>query len=175
MRRVKTVVIDREGRDKGGVFELEEMPAMPATDWLMRAGQLLARAGTNVPADIAEHGVTGFLALGMGAVASGLGNAPWGEAKPLLDQLLGCVRSYTPPGGKAALTGWGLIQQQIEEPNTIFQLYEEALSLTMGFSIAAALSDWGLRLMGIVRNALGPITETSSESAPSSSAPATPD
>jgi len=174
MRRKATVVIEREGRDKGGVFVLEEMPAMPATEWFIRAGQLLARSGTDIPANIGEHGATGFVALGMGAIITGLGKAPWNETKPLLDQLLTCVQSYTPPGGTMALTGWHIIVTQIEEAATILQLYEEVLSLLLGFSLRASLSAFGQRLMTMISSAIGPNTETSPERSESSSPAASP-
>jgi hypothetical protein len=169
MRRKTTVVITREGRDKGGVFQLEEMPAFQACEWLIRAGQLLARSGADVPADIGEHGATGFVALGVGALVSGIGKAPWLEVKPLADELLTCVKAYQPPGGTVDLTAWSTIITQIEEPSTLWQLYEEVLTLIMGFSIAAALSTYTTKVVAIVAGALGQTTETSSEKSASSS------
>ena len=174
MRRKATVVIDRGGRDKGGVFELEEMAAFPACEWFIRAGQLLVRSGADIPADIGEHGATGFVALGVGTLISGLGKAPWAEVKPLLDELLTCVRSYTPPGGIAPLTDWRVIATQIEETATILQIYEEVLSLLAGFSIAATLSTYAMKVVAIVSTAIGQNTATSPEKSELSSQADTP-
>lgn len=159
MRRETDVVIAREGRDKGGVFHIQEMAAFPACEWFIRAGQLLARSGTDIPADIGQHGATGFVALGIGSLVTGLGKAPWAEVKPLLDELLACVKSYVPPGGQVPLTGWAVILSQIEEPATFWQLYEEVLSLMVGFSIAASLSAYATRVVAIVSSAIGQTTE----------------
>ena len=52
MRRTATVIIDREGRDQGGVFVLTEMAVIPATEWFIRAMQILARSGVDVPTNI---------------------------------------------------------------------------------------------------------------------------
>ena len=64
--------------------------------------------------------------------------------EPLLDELLDCITSYTPPGGIQPLTGKQLILSQIQEPATILQLYEEVLSVHLGFSIAERLSTYRL-------------------------------
>ena len=85
MLRSTTVVIEAEGRDKGGTFVLTEKPAIPATEWFIRAMQLLARSGADVPPAIMQQGAAGFVTLGVGTVLTGLGKAPWFEVKPLLD------------------------------------------------------------------------------------------
>ena len=96
-----------------------------------------------------------------------------GEAIRLLDELIACVQSYQPPGAMASLTAWTMIQQQIEEPSTVLQLYEEVLSLHLGFSIAATLSEYR-EMAAKMMAATGPITSTSTEDAPSSSPAASP-
>ena len=162
-RRTALVTIARDGRDKGGVFEIEEMAAFPACEWFLRAGQLLARSGTDIPADIGEHGATGFVALGVGAIVSGLGKAPWHEVKPLLDELLTCVKAYTAPGAQVPIRAWAAITTQVEEAATFVQLYEEVLSLLVGFSVAASLSTFTRRMVATVASAIGQTTETSPE------------
>lgn len=172
-RREADLVISREGRDKGGVFHLREMAALPATEWFMRAMQLLARSGMDVPPNIMQMGVQGFMVMGIGTVVGGLGKAPWHEVKPLLDELLSCVASYQPPGGQVALTGWNVIQTQIEEPSTVLQLYEEVVSLSLGFSILDRLSYY----RDIARTMMaesGAITPTSTEAPDLSSAESSP-
>lgn len=159
-RRTAVVVIEAEGRDKGGVFTITEMAAIPATEWFIRAMQILARSGADVPADIFAQGAAGFVTLGIGTVVTGLGKAPWFEVKPLLDELLTCITSYQPPGGQVALTNWNAFAGQIEEPATILQLHEEVVSLHLGFSLAARLSTLKTLVMGMV-DALTPSIETS--------------
>jgi hypothetical protein len=170
MRRKATVVIEREGRDKGGVFVIHEMPALPATEWFLRAMQLLARSGADVPPDIFSAGPAGFVTLGIGTVLTGLGKAPWFEVKPLLDELLECVESYQPSGGTAPLTsraiifGQGKAAGQVQEGATVLQLYEEVVSLHLGFSMAARLLTFR-QLAGTMIQGLTPNTETSTGSA----------
>ncbi len=173
MRRTASVVIDREGRDKGGVFVLTEMPALPATEWFVRAMQLIARSGVDVPPGIFQMGAAGFAVMGMGAVLTGLGKAPWFEVKPLLDELLTCVTSYQPPGSVAPLTRWDVIKGQIEEPATILQIHEEVVSLHLGFSLSARLSTYR-SLVATMIAAPGLNTETSTEAPPPSSPPDSP-
>ena len=161
-RRTANIVIDAPGRDQGGVFVIQEMAAVPASDWFIRAMQILARSGTDVPADIFSQGAAGFVTLGIGAVVSALGKAPSFEVKPLLEELLGCVVSYKPPGGQVALSSWNIIAGQIEEPQTIFLLYEEVASLHLGFSLAERLSSLKALVTAMVAS-LTPNTSTSIE------------
>lgn len=167
-RRTAAVVIERDGRDRGGVFVLQEMAAIPATDWFIRAMQILARSGADVPADIFAQGAAGFVTMGIGAVVTGLGKAPWFEVKPLLDELLTCVQSYQPPGGTVALTNWNIIAGQIEEPATVLQLHEEVISLHLGFSLAAKISNFRTLIEATVAS-LTPNIETSTGEPESSS------
>jgi hypothetical protein len=173
MLRTATISIDTEGRDKGGVFVLTEKPALPATEWFIRAMQLLARSGADVPPAIMSQGAAGFVTLGIGTVLTGLGKAPWFEVKPLLDELLTCVVSYQPPGAVSPLTRWDIIKGQIEEPATILQLYEEVVSLHLGFSLASRLSTFRALAAGMIAD-LTPNTSTLIEPAPSSSQPDSP-
>lgn len=179
MRRKATVVIQRDGRDKGGIFVIQEMAALPATDWFLRAMQLLARSGADVPPNIFQAGAAGFVTLGIGTVLTGLGKAPWFEVKPLLDELLECVESYQPPEGQAALTsrviifGQGKSGGQVQEGATILQLYEEVVSLHLGFSIAERISSFR-QLAGTMIQELTPSIETSTGFADPSSQAAMP-
>jgi hypothetical protein len=166
MLRSATITIQREGRDQGGVFVLTEKPAYQQTDWFIRAMQILARSGADVPAGIMNNGIEGFLAMGLGTILTGLGKAPIGEVRPLLEELLSCVTSYQPPGATQPLAGWQLIRGQIQDPATIFQLYEEVLSLHLGFSLTAKLLGFQTLAVTMIRE-LMPTTETSTELSPS--------
>lgn len=173
MRRTATVVIEREGRDKGGIFVLNEMPVIPATEWFVRAMQLLIRGGVDVPPHIMQLGAAGFVTIGIGSVLTGLGKAPWHEVKPLLDELLTCVASYQPPTAAVPLSRWDQIKTQIEEPSTIFQLHEEVVSLHLGFSLAGRLSTFRTLAAKMITE-LGPNAEMSSATSPTSSPPDSP-
>ena len=162
-RRTAAITITREGRDHGGVFVITEMPAVPATEWFIRAMQLLARSGADVPPNIFQAGAAGFAAMGIGTVLTGLGKAPWFEVKPLLDELLACVTSYQPPGAITSQTQLPVILGQIEEPATIMQIHEEVVSLHLGFSIADRLSNFRTLAANLIQE-LTPTIETSTAS-----------
>jgi len=166
-RKTASILITREGRDQGGVFELEEMDAFSATELCLRAMQMVARGGVDVPPYIFQQGVAGFVTLGAGAILAGLGKTPWHEVKPLLDALTPCVKSFTPPTATQPLRGWSVIQSQIQEPTTVLQLYEEVVSLHLGFSLATRLSN--LRaLVSTMITEFTPDTSTSTGSSASS-------
>lgn len=171
--RTAAVTIAREGRDQGGIFTITEMPAIPATEWFIRAMQLLVRSGADVPPNIMQQGAAGFITMGLGTILTGLGKAPWHEVKPLLDELLACVTSYQPPGGQVPLTRWDAFKSQINEPATILQMYEEVVSLHLGFSLLARLSTYRTLATNLM-NAIGSGTETSTPSSPPLSPPDSP-
>lgn len=172
MRRTQTITVET-GRDKGGVFVIEEMAALPAAEWFIRAMQILARSGTEIPPYIMQLGAAGIATIGIGALVTGLGKAPWHEVKPLLDELLTCVKSYQPPETVMAQTRWDVIKTQIHDPVTILFLHEEVVSLHLGFSLIAKLST--LREMAIAwMQNLGENTETSTDLVPPSYQAASP-
>lgn len=173
MRRSVNFIVQREGRDQGGVFVLTELPAFQATELCLRAMQLIARGGVDVPPHIFQLGAAGFVTMGAGAILAGIGKTPWYEIKPLLDELLPCVVSYKPPSGAMPLTGWETIKTQIEEPATILQLYEEVVSLNLGFSLSAKLSTFRTLAMGMIAG-FGQSPGTSTEPLPPSSEAASP-
>ena len=158
-RRTGVFIVETEGRDRGGQFTLTEMSAFQATDLCLRAMQIVARGGVDIPPHIFQMGAAGFVTMGVGAILGGLGKTPWYEVRPLLDELLPCVTSYQPPGGVAPLRGWEIIKSQIEEPATLLQLYEEVVSLHLGFSIRERLSDLREAAMRMIAE-LTPNTET---------------
>lgn len=139
MLRTATITITRDGRDKGKTFLLTEMPSVRAEDWFIRAMMLLGRSGADVPPDIFQHGAAAFATMGIGAALSGLGKSPWQEVKPLLDEMFSCVSFMSPAG--SAVTASSMVESQIEEVTTRLQLREEVLSLHLGFSLAAKLSE----------------------------------
>ena len=173
MIREKTITITAPGRDEGAVFVIKEKPAIPASDWFIRVMQILARSGVDVPPHIMALGPAGFVTMSIGAVLTGLGKAPWGEVKPLLDELLDCVSAAQPAGGEVMITNRSLIRAQIAEPATVFQIYEEVVSLHLGFSLLARLSTYREMATNLMA-ALSLNTPTSTGPSPSSSEAATP-
>ncbi len=161
------------GRDAGATFAIREMPAVPAADWFLRAIQVLGRSGMDVPPDLFRSGVEGFLALGMGALLAGVAKSPYGEIKPLLNELLACIVSFRRADMVQPLMRWQEIETQIIEPGTIFRIYEEVLSLHLGFSIAARLLNFRTLVASMI-TAFTPNTATSTNTSEMSAGPDSP-
>lgn len=172
-RHNASIIIETEGRDKGGVLELTEMSAMDATDLCLRAMQMIARGGVDIPPHIFQMGPAGFVTMGVGAILAGLGKTPWYEVKPLLDALIPCVTSWQPPGATAPVRGWDVIKGQIQEPTTILRIYEEVASLHLGFSLRERLSTFRDAAMTMMAG-FTPNTETSTAPQPSPSGAVSP-
>lgn len=128
-RKTVTITIDAEGRDRGKVFVLTELPAMQAEEW---AGRLLfaaMNAGIEIPDNIAQAGLAGVAALGISALTK----LPFDAVKPLMDEMLGCIQIQPSPKVTRAL-----IQDDIEEVGTLLRLRKEIVSLHIDFSTAVA-------------------------------------
>lgn len=130
-RKQATVTISAEGRDKGKVFVLTELPAYEAEDWAGRALFALMNAGVEIPDNIAEAGLAGVAALGIKALTK----LPYDSAKPLLDSMMKCVQIQPSPSVVRPL-----VDDDIEEVATLLTLRKEILGLHMDFSMAVAQS-----------------------------------
>lgn len=133
MRKTNTVIVEAEGRDKGKMFTLTEMPPSQAEKWAFRALLALAKSGVEVPDDIASAGLAGVARLGIKAF-SGL---HYEDAEPLLDEMFAMV-SYVPDPTKPAIKrGFGgvgpLIEDDIEEVQTRLLLRKELFALHLNF------------------------------------------
>jgi hypothetical protein len=136
-RKTLTVIIDKAGRDQGKTFLLEEMPAAQAERWAMRAFLALARSGVDIPEDIASAGLAGIATLGIKA----LGGLSFGDAEPLLNEMMGCVRLIPDPSRPGVMLSYPQFEGQIEEPVTFLTLRMEVFKLhTDFFSIAGRLT-----------------------------------
>lgn len=140
-RREVSVTITRDGRDQGKTFNLKEMSSEQGEEWACRVLLLIARGGIDVPPYIFQLGFQGFFVLGLGTVVTGLGKAPYAEVKPLMQEMMACVVSMDTQSG-VPVTSQVQIANQIEEVATRLQLREEVLSLHLGFSLAARLSEF---------------------------------
>jgi hypothetical protein len=126
MRKEIDVTIADEGRDKGKVFHIIEMPALRAEKWATKALFALAQAGVDLPADLLTGGMSGIAILGIQALL----NVKYQVAEPLIDEMMTCVQI------KEAHITRPLTQDDIEETRTFFTLRGEVLKLHVGFSTA---------------------------------------
>lgn len=126
-RKTLTYTVTDEGRDKGKVFILTEMPASQAERWALRALSALAASGVDVPDDIATAGLAGVARLGVQA----FGGLPWEKAEPLIEEMFKCI-SILPDPTKPGVTRV-LIEDDIEEVATRLKLRIELFKLHMSF------------------------------------------
>lgn len=126
-RKILTIAIDADGRDRGKVFVLTEMPASQAERWALRALSALASSGVEIPDDIANAGLAGVARLGIQA----FGGLPWDKAEPLIAEMFQCV-AFQPDPTKPSVTRV-LIEDDIEEVATRLKLRIELLKLHIGF------------------------------------------
>lgn len=147
MRKSETVTVPAEGfgRDAGKQFLITEKPAVDAERWAWR--MFIAMKGTsgNIPLEADRLGMVGVAILGLNTFLA----APvkFDELRPLLDELLECVkiiRDPRYPGVATPLTGLG---DEIEEVPTVAWLRSEVLRVHTGFSFADGL----LNLITMVR------------------------
>ncbi|WP_347558576.1 hypothetical protein [Robbsia sp. KACC 23696] len=137
-RKEKTIVIEKEGRDKGKMFIIHEMPPSKAEKWAIRAILALAKSGVEVPDDIANAGMAGIAMLGLKA----FGGLRYEDAEPLLDEMFAMVAVIPDPQNPAIKRGCGgvgpLIEDDIEEVMTRLTLRKELFTLHTGFSFPVA-------------------------------------
>lgn len=137
MRKTKSVTITAEGRDKGRIYFLTEMPAAQAEKWGMRAIFLAARSGADLPDAASTGGIAAVAQLGVQAL---LGGVQFGELEPLLDQLMACVQFCPDPSRPEAPRLGPLLPGEIDETSTYALLRMEVFNLHAGFSIGELLS-----------------------------------
>lgn len=127
-RKEAIVVIEKEGRDKDKAFKLTELSARRVEDWAVRAFSGMARAGATVPEDVRNAGIAGIAIMG----ATALFSMSYHDAKPLLDEMLDCVKLI--PNPSAPKITRDLLEDDIEEVATLLQLRKEVLDLHINFS-----------------------------------------
>lgn len=132
-RKTETIVIKEEGRDRGRVFLLTEMPAAQAEEWATRALLAMGRSGASIPDEILGSGMSGIAALTLRAFAG----LRWEDARPLLAEMFECVKIIPDPARDFSRT---LIEDDIEEVATRVYLRDRLMDLHTGFSIADGLS-----------------------------------
>lgn len=127
-RKTVNVTITAEGRDVGKRFKLTEMSAAAAEDWALRAFMSIAKGGMEIPEGIPQS-LAGIAILGLQALAS----ADYATAKPLLDQMMGCIQVISSAGIVRPL-----MDEDIEEVATRVQLRKEVFEVHTGFFARAA-------------------------------------
>jgi hypothetical protein len=120
------------GRDFGKTFILTEAPATQSELWAMRAFLAITNSGGEIPDNVLALGPPGLLVAGIRAFAK----VRYEDAEPLLAEMFSCVtaRRMSPTVTR------GIIEDDIEEPQTRLLLRLEIISLHVGFSIADAIS-----------------------------------
>lgn len=130
-RKEATVTITAEGRDKGKVFSLTELPADQGEEWAMRALFAMMNAGVDIPENLMSAGLAGIAALGI----KSLTKINYDAAKPLLDEMFTCIKIR--PSQNVVRD---LVDSDIEEVATRFLLRKEVLMLHIDFFTDAAPS-----------------------------------
>ena len=153
MLKTATVTITEEGRDKGKLFRLTEMPAWQAEKWAFRLIQGATRAGLDVPANIASQGMLAVAYYGIAAIAS----MRWEDAEPLLDEMMACVKIVRDPSRPDMV--FDMLPSDIEEIGTRLHLRMEVFKLHTNFSMPGAPSK---------QTSEAPATKTASPNTPRS-------
>jgi hypothetical protein len=128
----KALIGQKENRDFGKIYLLTEMSAWAAEKWAARA-LLAIMKSADLPEDFASAGLSGVAALGMKAFGGIMPDA----LLPLMDEMLACVQVIPDPKHPMPR---GLVEEDIEEINTLFEIRKRLLDLHLGFSLAAKLS-----------------------------------
>lgn len=123
--------VEDEGRDKGKVFLLREMPASQAERWALRAFLAISRSGVDLPEEAAQSGFAGLASYGISLI----GKLPFDEAQALMNEMFDCV-SRIPDPDKSDFTR-SLVEDDIEEIATRVKLRVAVFKLHADFSKAA--------------------------------------
>lgn len=125
-RKTKTVVITQEGRDQGKQFLITEMPATRAEKWALRVFLAVGSSGANIPDVDVKLGMVGMLYQSLQMLVQ----IPFEKAEPLLDEMMDCVKIEPTPGSGVVRP---LMEGDIEEVSTLFQLRKDVLDVHIGF------------------------------------------
>ena len=127
MRNTKTVTMGPDaGRDAGRTYLVTEMPADPGEEWAYRAITAIARK-FELPDDYKELSWATLAGLGFAS----LSQISWGDAKPLLDEMMDCVKFIGDPA-RPEITR-PLIADDTEEITTRMKLRKEVFELHAAF------------------------------------------
>ena len=128
MARKQASFVAQTGRDQGKEFLITEMSATQAENWAFRVILAIGNAGIEIPDNLAAQGMAGLMAVGY----MNLLKIPFEAAKPLLDEMMGCVQIVPSPNVKRPL-----IEDDIEEVKTRLALRKAIWDLHMDFFLDA--------------------------------------
>lgn len=114
-------------RDFNKTYHIREMPASQGEKWATRVLMIAAKSGVDI-GDAEGLGMAGIAMLGVQAVMK----ANFEEIEPLLDEMMQCL-SFKPDRNNPNVVR-PLIEDDIEEIKTRFELRREVLKLHVGFS-----------------------------------------
>ncbi|MDN8598618.1 hypothetical protein Q0A17_04170 [Citrobacter sp. S2-9] len=133
-RKVQTVTISAEGRDKGKVFLITEMPASRAEKWALRALLAIGRGGVQLPEGIEKMGFAGIVSYGINLITQ----LPYEEAEYLLAEMFTCVQIMPDPARPQIVRA--VQDDDIEEVATRITLRKEIFGLHSDFLKAVGKS-----------------------------------
>lgn len=134
MRATINYTVTDEGRDKGKLFTITELPAAQGEAWAMRAILALTSEGVDIPEGFERLGMAGMIEMGV----KSLTRLRWEVAAPLLAEMWECVKIIPDPTKPHVVRG--LIDQDIEEIMTRVKLRLEIFKLHGDFLKAVAPS-----------------------------------
>jgi hypothetical protein len=155
-RKSNIITISSEGRDKGKMYLISEMSVTEIEGWAMRVLLALMKSNVELPDGVMDLGAAGLAEMGLKCL-SGL---QWDVAKPLLDEMLSCVKIIPNPRNANVSRVLREDQGDIEELPTLLNLRMEVWKLHTGFLQAA-----GPSLLERVKGASGSksVTKTSAK------------
>ncbi len=124
MARKQASFVAQTGRDQGKEFLITEMSASQAESWAFRVILAIGNAGIEIPDNLASQGMAGLMAVGY----MNLLKIPFDAAKPLLDEMMGCVQIVPSANVKRPL-----IEDDIEEVKTRLLIRKAIWDLHMDF------------------------------------------
>src|SRR5574338_1443535 len=130
-RATENYTITDDGRDKGKVFVITEMAAEQGEEWAMRALLALMANGVDLPEGVENAGMAAIAQIGIKALA----RLKWEDAKPLLDEMMGCVQFMPDP--RKPMVVRPLFADDIEEIATRVKLRARVFALHTAFFKAA--------------------------------------
>lgn len=140
MRKTKIVTVPgkptaTENRDGGKKFQITEMSARQAEEWVVRALLAISASGVDISDEARANGAAGVISEGIW----GLMRMKPEDAMVLLDEMMGCAGIFDD-----IHKGYrDLLDDDIEEVSTRLMLRAEVIELHTGFPVTAALSTLG--------------------------------
>lgn len=131
-RKVATYTVEDEGRDKGKVFVITEMGAIPGERWALRATQALSRAGVDLGQIFGGWEVLAFAGF------RAFSQMPFHDAEPMLNELMDCIQIR--PDASHPNVVRSLVDDDTEEIITRLKLKLEVFKLHTSFLKAVANS-----------------------------------